>query len=98
MERALVDLLPIAQNHYYHPSQQGSWSIKKLLPAVTNLDYDALPGVKNGGMAMEAFLEAIQPETSAPRKTQIQQQLLDYCALDTEAMVRLWELFSGRKQ
>ena len=50
----LVDLLPIAEEHYYHPSQQGSWSIKKVLPAVApDLRYDALPGVKDGGMGAQ---------------------------------------------
>jgi hypothetical protein len=89
----LVDLMPIAEDHYYHPSQQGSWSIKKLLPALSDLNYDALAGVKNGGMAMDAFLEAIQPATAVARKIQLEQELLEYCALDTEAMVRLWEFF-----
>jgi hypothetical protein len=93
----VVDLLPIARERYYHPSQQGSWSIKKVLPAVVpELRYDALDGVQDGGMAMEAFLEAIHPATSAERKSQIEQQLLAYCRLDTYAMVRLWQVFSGR--
>ncbi|MBK6594151.1 MAG: DUF2779 domain-containing protein [Burkholderiales bacterium] len=93
----LVDLLPIARERYYHPSQQGSWSIKKVLPAVVpELSYDALDGVQDGGMAMEAFLEAIHPKTSAERKAQIKQQLLAYCKLDTYAMVRLWQVFAGR--
>ena len=43
---------------------------------------------------MEAFMEAISPQTSAARKAKIEQQLLDYCALDTYAMVRLWAAFS----
>ena len=30
----VVDLLPVARQHYYHPSQQGSWSIKAVLPAL----------------------------------------------------------------
>jgi hypothetical protein len=45
---------------------------------------------------MEAFCEAIKPGTSAERKTQIEIQLLAYCRLDTFAMVRLWQFFSGR--
>ncbi len=95
-ERA-VDLLPIARERYYHPSQQGSWSIKKVLPAVVpELRYDTLDGVQDGGMAMEAFLEGIHPDTSAERKAQIGQQLLAYCKLDTYAMVRLWQVFAGR--
>ena len=93
----VVDLLPIARERYYHPSQQGSWSIKKVLPAIVpELRYDALDGVQDGGMAMEAFMEAIQPSTSADRKNQIEQQLLAYCKLDTYAMVRLWQVFAGR--
>lgn len=27
----IVDLLPVARQRYYHPSQQGSWSIKSVL-------------------------------------------------------------------
>ena len=93
----VVDLLPIARERYYHPSQQGSWSIKKVLPAVVpELRYDALDGVQDGGMAMEAFLEAIHPDTHVERKKQIEQQLLAYCKLDTYAMVRLWRVFAGR--
>ena len=95
----VVDLLPIARERYYHPSQQGSWSIKKVLPAVVpELRYDALDGVQDGGMAMEAFLEAIHPDTRLERKNQIQQQLLAYCKLDTYAMVRLWQVFAGRTE
>ena len=93
----VVDLLPIARERYYHPSQQGSWSIKKVLPAIVpELRYDALDGVQDGGMAMEAFMEAIQPDTNTERKNRIEQQLLAYCKLDTYAMVRLWQVFAGR--
>ena len=93
----VVDLLPIARERYYHPSQQGSWSIKKVLPAIVpELRYDALDAVQDGGMAMEAFMEAIHPGTDADRKNQIEQQLLAYCKLDTYAMVRLWQVFAGR--
>ena len=92
----MVDLLPIARNRYYHPSQQGSWSIKDVLPAIApDLSYEKLDGVKDGGMAMDAFCEAIQLSTSKERKNEIQKQLLKYCALDTFAMVRIWWFFSG---
>ncbi|NMV37879.1 DUF2779 domain-containing protein [Ralstonia insidiosa] len=93
----VADLLPIAQERYYHPSQQGSWSIKKVLPAVApDLRYDALDGVQDGGMAMSAYQEAIHASTTRARKDQIEQQLFDYCSLDTFAMVRLWQFFAGR--
>lgn len=93
----VVDLLRVAEQRYYHPSQQGSWSIKQVLPAVApDLRYDALDGVQDGGMAMDAFREAIAPNISAVRKTRIEKQLLEYCGLDTYAMVRLWQFFAGR--
>lgn len=93
----VVDLLPVARQRYYHPSQQGGWSIKTVLPAIApDLSYAQLDGVQDGGMAMNAFREAIDAGTTATRKSQIERQLLDYCALDTFAMVRLWKFFSGR--
>lgn len=94
----LIDLHPITKENYYHPSQQGSWSIKAVLPAVApDLSYDVLEGVQNGGMAMEAYLEAIHPDTSPERQAEIEEQLLTYCGLDTFAMVRLWHFLAGRK-
>ena len=96
LNERVVDLLPIARDHYYHPSQQGSWSIKAVLPALCpELRYGDLDGVQDGGMAMDAFLEALAPQTNKARREEIEQQLLAYCALDTYAMVRLWSIFSG---
>ena len=93
----IVDLCPIAEQHYYHPSQRGSWSIKKVLPAaIPELRYDDLDGVKDGGMAMTAYMEAVAPGTTAARKARIDKQLRAYCGLDTLAMVRLWQMFAGR--
>ena len=90
----LVDLLPIARRHYYHPSQHGSWSIKAVLPALCpDLSYAALDGVQNGNMAQTAYQEAIVPETTGERKAQIKEQLHEYCKLDTLAMVRIWQQF-----
>ena len=92
----LVDLLPIARRHYYHPDQHGSWSIKAVLPALCpDLSYDQLDGVQDGMMAQTAYLEAIAVETSEERKEQIRKQLHEYCKLDTLAMVRMWEVFLG---
>ena len=97
LNASLVDLLPIARKYYYHPSQQGSWSIKAVLPALCpDLHYDDLEGVQDGGMAMTAFEEALSPQTTPARKAEIERQLLDYCKLDTYAMVRLWSAFTGQ--
>ncbi len=95
----VIDLLPIARKRYYHPSQQGSWSIKVVLPAaVPELTYSSLNGVTDGGTAMNAYAEAIHPGTAAVRKNEIERQLLAYCRLDTFAMVRLWQFFKGKNE
>lgn len=97
IKQRLVDLLPITRTNYYHPSQKGSWSIKAVLPAVApDLSYSDLNGVQDGGMAMDAYLEAIHSDTFSERKSEIEKQLLAYCGLDTFAMVRLWQFLAGR--
>ena len=53
--------------------------------------------MQDGEAAMDAFSEAIQSSTTAERKCEIERQLLAYCRLDTFAMMRLWQLFSGVK-
>lgn len=94
----IVDLYPIAKRHYYHPDQCGSWSIKKVLPAIApELSYEELEGVQDGGMAMDAYLEAIAKETPAARKKEIEIQLQSYCKLDTFALVKLWQFFSASR-
>ena len=47
-------------------------------------------------MAVDAYLEATDPDTSPQRKEELRQQLLTYCRLDTWAMVRLWAFLVGR--
>jgi hypothetical protein len=89
----IVDLLPIARQHYYHPDMRGSWSIKAVLPTVApDLAYDDLE-VADGGMAMEAFAEILHPETSAERREQLRNALLKYCERDTWAMVKVAHYF-----
>src|SRR5262249_15544212 len=86
-----------AVRRYYNPSQEGSWSIKNLLPAVTGQTYDQLAGVRDGASAMVAYREAIAPETTSARKNELEHQLLAYCKLDTEGMVRIWQFFGNRQ-
>lgn len=93
----VVDLLPMARQHYYHPAMKGSWSIKAVLPTIApDLAYDELE-VGNGGDAQNAYAEIIHPETTEERKQHLTEGLREYCALDTLAMVRLAWFFEGRK-
>jgi hypothetical protein len=87
----LVDLLPIVKEFYYHPSMQGSFSIKKVLPKIApDLDYQKLDEVQEGSGAQLAYLyAALDPETSRSRKADLDAKLRIYCRQDTWAMVEI---------
>lgn len=92
----LSDLLPLVREHYYHPAMKGSWSIKAVLPTVApELDYGELDEVQDGTGAQAAYLEAIDPATPGERKNQLRRNMLEYCKMDTLAMVRVLENLSA---
>lgn len=85
----MVDLLPIYREHYYHPAQRGSWSIKAVLPTIApDLDYSELE-IGDGMAAQDGYLRAVDASTSTADRETLRQQLLEYCERDTLAMVRL---------
>ncbi len=91
----LVDLHPLTRDSYYHPDMKGSWSIKNVLPAIApDLDYGALGGVQEGNAASDAFLELLDAGTTEPRRAELRSDLLRYCRLDTEALLRLRRFLS----
>ena len=68
-----------------------------MLPAmVRGLSYSHLEEVSGGIAAQLAYLEAIAAETTPARKQKLQQQLIEYCRLDTLALVHVWRVLSGR--
>ena len=79
------------RQHYYHPKQKGSWSIKAVLPTVSDFDYGQLEGVQHGGDAIAAYQEATNPETTIERREQLRAQLSKYCEMDTLGMFWVWE-------
>lgn len=91
----IVDFLdPFRAGYYYLPTMCGSFSIKKVLPALfpddPELNYANLSGsVHNGGDAMTIFPKI--KDMSPDEQHKARQSLLDYCALDTLAMVRIWQ-------
>jgi hypothetical protein len=94
IQSRLVDLLSIARRVYYHPEMKGSWSIKAVLPTIApELKYDDLE-VQHGGMAQEAYLEAIDDATTAERHTEIRKNLLDFCGRDTEKLIAIARFFA----
>jgi predicted RecB family nuclease len=91
IRQRIVDLLPIVKRCYYHPDQQGSWSLKAIIEPMTGMSYSNLEGVKVGPEAGAAFIECLDEEICSKRKELLHQQMLDYCELDTLATVRIWE-------
>jgi len=92
----LVDLHPIVKKHYYHPDMLGSWSIKAVLPAmVPELSYKNLEGIADGMAAAHAYEELLHENTSEKRKRAIEDELLEYCKLDTLAMVKIVHRLAG---
>ena len=81
----------LAKGGYYHPEFEGSFSIKKVLPALCKnndeLDYKNL-NISNGGMASSAFREL--GNKTAEEIQQIREDLLKYCWLDTYAMYAIY--------
>ena len=78
-----ADTQKIAKAGYYHPAQMGSWSIKKLAPALVGRGYDDLE-IGNGMAAVMAWRRAVVAE-GADRE-RLRDDLLRYCGRDAELM------------
>ena len=91
----IVDLLdPFQNGYYYTPAMGGSFSIKSVLPALfpddPELNYHNLDErCQNGGDAMSIFpkIKDMAPEEQLATRN----ALLEYCRLDTYAMVKVWQ-------
>ena len=90
IERIKDLMIPFQQRWYYTPEMEGSYSIKKVLPAVVdNLSYAGL-NIKEGGSASVAF-QSLYSETDMIKTNEIRKDLLEYCKMDTLAMVKIYE-------
>ncbi len=82
-------MLPFQKKYYYTPEMKGSYSIKKVLPAlVPELSYEGLE-IAEGGAAMNAF-ESLIYETDEKVIQKTRKDLLEYCKMDTLAMVEIY--------
>jgi hypothetical protein len=83
-------MVPFRDKSIYHWGFNGSYSIKYVLPAlVDGYSYANLP-INSGDMASAAWVRMIQePDLNEQRR--LYSELLDYCHLDTLAMVLIWK-------
>ena len=81
-------MVPFRKRDVYRWSMCGSYSIKAVLPAlVPDLSYSGME-IADGRMAMRAYHEmcALEP---GPELDRLRRAMLEYCELDTLAMVRI---------
>jgi hypothetical protein len=85
----ILDLLPIVREHVYDPAFGGSFSIKRVLPAlVPSLSYAGLTIGKGDVAAAELWRVMFSDMPEAERR-HVSEALLEDCRLDTQAMVEL---------
>jgi hypothetical protein len=86
------DLETIFKDDYRHPGFKGRTSIKKVLPVLCpEFSYKDL-NIQNGTEAMENWNRTIfDEELEELERVQIQKSLLEYCKLDTLAMVKIFK-------
>ncbi|OGU12204.1 MAG: hypothetical protein A2X61_08395 [Ignavibacteria bacterium GWB2_35_12] len=87
-------MIPFQNRYYYTPAMRGSHSIKAVLPALMpGMSYGDLE-INQGGQASSAFVNLYE-ETNTEIIAKTRANLLDYCKLDTLAMVKILKVLEG---
>jgi len=90
----IIDLIePFRGRFIYSPKQQSSCSIKDVLPAFTNHNYQGME-IANGGETMDIYLNFLKGKIVDEDK--MIADLLSYYRLDTYAIERVGESASKR--
>ena len=83
----IVDLYkPFKSFYYYHPHQDGSASLKSVLPVLTGRKYEDME-IQEGGQASQEFLRVTYTDVSQKERMRVRKALKEYCKLDTEGMI-----------
>ena len=89
LEAKLFDLEPVVRKGLVHPDFGGRSSIKVMLPVLApDLSYADL-GIGDGGSAVAAFAKLALGNAADEEIQSVRSALLEYCKLDTLAMVRV---------
>jgi hypothetical protein len=97
LREKLVDLMPIFRYHYRTGSMGKRYSIKVVLPALfPSMNYDDLE-IGNGGDASNTFYNLYKSGFDEATIAEKRNVLIEYCTMDTLAMVKLWEKISEVK-
>lgn len=88
----IFDLMEVFSDfHYVHPEFKGSTSIKNVLPVVVpELTYNDL-AVQKGDRASALWEDSTKDSFDPAERDKLYPDLLEYCKLDTLAMVKIYE-------
>ena len=94
ISKNVKDLMdPFTNGFVYNKNMGNSLSIKSVLPALypndPTLNYSMLNGIQNGNDAMVVYPKLIKMKKE--EREQTIKSLLEYCKLDTVAMVKIYE-------
>jgi hypothetical protein len=90
----IIDLEVFIKDNYYHPEFQGSYSLKKVLPALLPNEKKYNEGnVSDGEQAQETFYNLLFQEKDLKKKELIISSLLEYCKKDTESLLLIYQYF-----
>jgi Domain of unknown function(DUF2779) len=85
----LWDLLPVVRNHVSHPDFRGSFSLKRVLPAVIPaLAYDDLD-IAEGSAAGPVWDQLVRGHLDPAEAARLETALREYCRRDTLGMVEI---------
>lgn len=90
LQERIVDPLPIIREAVYDNAFAGSFSLKRVAPALLG-DHQRYDGmvVADGGAAQRAYEALISPVTPEKQKQALKEAMLAYCEKDTWVMVEL---------
>ena len=91
----MIDLIiPFKERWFYNSKMKGKNSIKNVLPAlVPGFSYDSLK-INNGILASQSFYD-LSNVKDKNEVLEIRKNLLEYCKLDTLAMVKIFEVLKN---
>ena len=95
LNRRTYDLERIFRTSYVDARFRGSSSIKNVLPVLLpQFSYAAL-AIQDGTSAMEAWYRMTTLEPASRERDEIRRALIEYCTLDTLAMVEIYRYLRG---
>ena len=88
----IEDLLFFIKQNFYHPKFNGSFSLKKVLPALLPNEKEySEGGVSGGDQAQEQFYNIICNNYNDNKKKSVLDDLIAYCKKDTLSLILIYQ-------